>query len=58
MVDKVEATKNLKKLEDDHYHLAHLNHLNSTQEFKNHCAKRMRDIQEQQKNIKHVLKRD
>jgi hypothetical protein len=56
MVDKVEATKNLKKLEDDHYHLAHLNHLNSSQEFKNHCAKRMKNIQENINAIKYLLK--
>ena len=55
MVDKVEAKKNLKKLEDDYYHLAHLNHLNSRESFKQDCQKRMNEIREQIENIKWQL---
>ncbi|WP_180113340.1 hypothetical protein [Acinetobacter sp. YH12073] len=55
MVDRVEAQKNLKKLEDDHYHLAHLNHLNSRESFKQDCHRRMNEIREQIENIKWQL---
>jgi hypothetical protein len=55
MVDRVEAEKNLKKLEDDHYHLAHLNHLNSRESFKQECQRRMNEIREQIENIKWQL---
>ena len=56
MVNKIEATKNLKKLKDDYYYLAYRIHLNSSQEFKHHCAKRMKNIQENINAIKYLLK--
>lgn len=52
MVDRIEAQKNLKKLEDDHYYLAHLNHLNSRESFKQDCQRRMNEIRGQIDNIK------
>ena len=55
MVDIVEAKKNLKKLEDDHYHLANLNHLNSRESFKQDCQKRMNEIRKNIEIIKWQL---
>lgn len=55
MVDIVEAEKSLKKLESDHYHLAHLNHLNSRESFKQDCQRRMNEIRNQTDNLRHLI---
>lgn len=54
-MDKLEAQKNLKLLEEDKARLFSLNHLNSTWAFKNQCELRVRQINEYVKNIKPVM---
>lgn len=50
-MDKTEAQKNLKLLEEDKARLLSLNHLNSTWAFKNQCELRVKQINEYVKNI-------
>lgn len=50
-MDKTEAQKNLKLLEQDKARLLSLNHLNSTWAFKNQCEMRVKQINECVKNI-------
>ena len=55
-MDKIEARKNLELLNQDKQKLQSLNHLNSTYAFKDACLCRIRQIDEQIKNIKSGLK--
>ncbi|MBJ9902063.1 hypothetical protein [Acinetobacter bereziniae] len=50
-MDKTEAQKNLKLLEQDKARLLSLNHLNSTWAFKNQCEARVKQINKYMKNI-------
>ncbi|MBJ9373333.1 MULTISPECIES: hypothetical protein [Acinetobacter] len=50
-MNRVEAQKNLKLLEQDKARLLSLNHLNSTWAFKNQCEMRVKQINEYVKNI-------
>lgn len=54
-MDKTEAQKNLKLLEEDKARLLSLNHLNSTWAFKNQCELRVKQINEYVKNIEDGL---
>ena len=56
MIDRVEAKKNLQRLEDDQYHLVHLHHLNCRESFKHDCQKRMCEIKEQIASIRVQLR--
>lgn len=55
-MDLIEAKKNLESLHQDKEKLKSLNHLNAKQQFKNHCLRRIedidKDISEIQRNIK------
>ncbi|CAM9400093.1 hypothetical protein [Acinetobacter bereziniae] len=55
-MNRVEAQKNLKLLEQDKARLLSLNHLNSTWAFKNQCEMRVKKINEYVKNIENSLK--
>lgn len=54
-MDKTEAQKNLKLLEQDKARLLSLNHLNSTWAFKNQCELRVKQINGFIQNIKKNL---
>ena len=56
-MDLVEAKKNLELLHQDKEELQSLNHLNATQQFKDYCARRIRDIDEDINSIKRDIKR-
>lgn len=51
-MNKLEAQQNLQMLEQDRSNLLALNHLNSTYAFKDSCEKRIKQINENLKNIK------
>lgn len=51
-MDKITARKNLEQLESDRVKLLSLNHLNSREEFKQACARRIREINKAINNIK------
>lgn len=51
-MNKPEAQQNLQMLEQDRSNLLALNHLNSTYAFKDSCEKRIKQINENLKNIK------
>lgn len=55
-MNRVEAQKNLKLLEQDKARLLSLNHLNSTWAFKNQCEMRVKQINEFINNIEIGLK--
>ncbi|MNC10405.1 hypothetical protein D3C75_580460 [compost metagenome] len=55
-MNRVEAQKNLKLLEQDKARLLSLNHLNSTWAFKNQCEMRVKQISEFINNIETGLK--
>ena len=55
-MNRVEAQKNLKLLEQDKARLLSLNHLNSTWAFKNQCEMRVKQINEFISNIELGLK--
>lgn len=55
-MDRTEAQKNLKQLEEDKARLLSLNHLNSTWAFKNQCEMRVKQINGYVKNIEDGLK--
>ena len=55
-MNKVEAQKNLKLLEQDKARILSLNHLNSTWAFKNQCEMRVKQINEFINNIEIGLK--
>lgn len=57
MVDKVESRKNIESLKADKQKLESLNHLNSTYAFKDACLCRVKQINEQIKNIEWQLKK-
>ncbi|MEX5367786.1 hypothetical protein WCE00_12585 [Acinetobacter haemolyticus] len=55
-MDTIEAKKNLDLLYADRFKLENLNHLNASQQFKEHCWKRIRAIDNHISNIKQNLK--
>lgn len=55
-MDKTEAQKNLKLLEQDKARLLSLNHLNSTWAFKNQCELRVKQINGFIRNLELGLK--
>ena len=56
-MDLIEAKKNLEALHQDKQKLESLNHLNATQQFKDHCARRIQDIEKDINSIKRDIKR-
>ena len=50
-MNKLEAQKNLKLLEEDKARLLSLNHLNSTWAFKNQCELRVKQINDFIRNL-------
>lgn len=56
-MDLIEAKRNLESLHQDKEKLESLNHLNATQQFKEHCARRVNEIDKQINNIQHNIKR-
>ncbi len=55
-MDKIEAAKNKKLLEEDRARLLSLNHLNSQWAFRNECEKRIRQINKDLDGIRVGLK--
>ncbi|MEJ5137742.1 MULTISPECIES: hypothetical protein [Acinetobacter] len=55
-MDKTEAQKNLKLLEEDKARLLSLNHLNSTWAFKNQCEMRVKQINGFIRNLEESLR--
>jgi hypothetical protein len=55
-MDRTEAQKNLKLLEEDKARLLSLNHLNSTWAFKNQCEMRVKEINGFIRNLEVGLK--
>ncbi|MFW1996755.1 hypothetical protein ACG904_17665 [Acinetobacter guillouiae] len=55
-MNRVEAQKNLKLLEQDKARLLSLNHLNSTWAFKNQCEMRVKQINEYIRNLEKGLR--
>ena len=55
-MNRVEAQKNLKLLEEDKARLLSLNHLNSTWAFKNQCEMRVKQISEYIRNLEKGLR--
>lgn len=51
-MNKLEAQQNIQLLEQDRLNLLALNHLNSTYAFKDSCERRIKQINENLKNIK------
>lgn len=53
LMDYIEANKNLKLLKENRIRLLNYNHLFSSNAFQDHCAKQLKNINKQIRNIEH-----